>query len=124
MIRKLLVIFAVLVVSFVVAQTPDKIVSFSEAQIFITTVPPDSYHVTHHTFYCGTASGEYTITGIALMPTLSLQLNELLPAPGIYYCSATASNVAGESDWSPEVFFAAIQDPPAAPTVDVGVPTR
>ncbi len=120
--RKLLVLAVLLVATLVVAQTPDKIVSYQEAQIFITSAPAPEQFVTHHTFYCGTASGDYTVQTIVDMPALSAQLNELLPGPGVYYCAATASNVAGESPWSSEVFFAAIQGAPDTPTVDVGVP--
>ena len=70
---------------------------------------------------CGVATGAYTITKVFLGADVRrVALNQVIPAPGTYFCAVSAANAFGESPMSAEVNFEAGQIPGAITDLTIG----
>ena len=94
---------------------PEQVVSYQTGKISWND-PAPAEGVLFHTVFCGTETGAYTIEQDVTMPATELLLSNVLPGPGIYVCSATATNIIGESGFAIETNpFAAIQSEAGGP---------
>ena len=84
--------------------------------------PAPSDAVLHHTIKCGTVEGIWDHTLDVPMPDVEAPITSIVPSAGAWVCTATATNIVGESGEATAVPFVALESVPGAPTGLVVVP--
>ena len=90
-------------------------VRYQSAKV-VWNAPAPTDAVTKHTVKCGPEINEWEHSTEVPAPANEIALKDLLPGPGLYVCSVTASNIAGESGAAFTPPFALLQGAPATPS--------